>query len=621
MIVGLPSRYSRVRTSLAPSLRRWVVAALLTACTSLRLVSAAEVPLARFAPSDIGLCIEAEGLHQHVEAFLNGPLYERWRAFPPLAQWHDEQRAQLTKMNSVLKANLGLSWDDLRSRLFGRQWLLAVYPPASVSEEHGRTAPHGFLVLRAAEAPLLEKAVEKLLAALRKDDRYHRSSTAGFGNRSYTVHEFEDESKQPLFLVYDGDFGCLATDREKLEQVLARYSTTGDADSLESLADSAEYQAAAKTRPANSALRLFVQAKSWRSYYAMLLERDGEKGDDVARKFAEVWSHLKFLAADAELAPTLRIEIEAAWDDEGISDELRAFLAAQAKGEATAAAIPADCLAAVSGRLDIKKLADVMMAFQRQIAERHGRRVPTEAVLAARLAGGLGPGFTAYAVPGVAYAAKQTPAERAKVDGELRVVDRYWPVDWVVGFDTQPFLAGEPTLADTVDPLLRLGLVLAADAYNADRKPTARVVSSKVGELSISGLTGIGPFDRAGVFMAHNADRLWFAGSPEVLARAAEAKPRASLAENALYKQVRGSRSTGASQFLFINLQELRRTANAVVDAPPAWMALVKTEAAQKGVRELNTLLSLADAALLEAAVETEHARVSLAVGVAEAMP
>ena len=614
MIVGPCSSSPVVRRSIVSSIRRSVVAACLIAGASLRLASAAEVPLARFAPPDIGLCIEAEGLHEQVESFLHGPLYERWRAFPPLAQWHDQQRAQVTKMSAVLKANLGVSWDDLRSRLFGRQWLLAVYPPAALGEEQGRTVPHGFLLVRAAEAPLLEKAIQKLLAALRKDNRYHRSSTAGFGNRSFTVHEFEDESKQTLFLVYDGEFGCLATDRDKLEQVLARYAASGNVESLESLATSAEYQTAAKSRSAAAALRLFVQAKSWRPYYEMLLAREGDKAGDAARKFTEVWSHLKFLAADVELTPTLRIEIEAAWNDAGISDELRAFLAAQAQGEVTAAAIPADCLAAVSGRLDIKKLADVVMAIQRQIAERHGRRVPTEAVLAARLAGGLGPGFTAYAVPGVAYAAQETPSQRANVD-------RAWPVDWVVGFDTQPFSAGEPTLADTMDPLLRLGLVLAADAYNADRRPTARVVSSKVGDLAVSGLTGIGPFEQAGLFMAHNADRLWFAGSPEVLAAAAQAKPKASLESNKLYQLVRSPRSADASQFLFVNFQELRRTANAVVDAPPAWLALVNTDAAQKGVRELHTLLSLADVALLEAAVETQGARVSLAVGVDDSKP
>lgn len=614
MIAGCRVSYPIIRRSVASSIRRCLVAACLAAGASLRLAAAAEAPLARFAPPDIGLCIEAEGLHEQVESFLNGPLYKRWRAFPPLAQWHDQQRAQVAKMSAVLKANLGVSWDDLRSRLFGRQWLLAVYPPASLGEEQGRAVPQGFLLVRAAEAPLLEKAVEKLLAALRKDNRYHRSSTAGFGDRSFTVHEFEDESKQPLFLVYDGEFGCLATDRDKLEQVLARYAASGDAESPVSLAASAEYQAAAKSRSANAALQLFVQAKSWRPYYEMLLAREGEKANDAARKFTEVWSHLKFLTAAVELTPTLRIEIEAAWNDAGISDELRAFLAAQAQGEATAATIPADCLAAVSGRLDIKKLADVVMAIQRQIAERHGRRVPTEAVLAARLAGGLGPGFTAYAVPGAAYAATEAPAQRANVD-------RAWPVDWVVGFDTQPFLAGEPTLADTMDPLLRLGLVLAADAYNADRKPTARVVSSKVGDLAVSGLTGVGPFDEAGLFMAHNADRLWFAGSPEVLAAAAQAKPKASLESNALYQQVRSSQSPGAAQFLFVNLQELRRTANAVVDAPPTWLALVKTDAAQKGVRELDTLLSLADVALLEAAVETKRARVSLAIGVADSQP
>lgn len=94
MIVGPCSSSPVVRRSIVSSIRRSVVAACLIAGASLRLASAAEVPLARFAPPDIGLCIEAEGLHEQVESFLHGPLYERWRSFPPLAQWHDQQRGR-----------------------------------------------------------------------------------------------------------------------------------------------------------------------------------------------------------------------------------------------------------------------------------------------------------------------------------------------------------------------------------------------------------------------------------------------------------------------------------------------------------------------------------------------
>ena len=99
-----------------------------------------EESLARYIPADIGLCVEADGLHAKLESFLDGPLYKRWRAYPPLAVWHAEQNVHLEKLDAVLKSKLGVSWQALRSQLFGRQWALAVYPPLSVDDAKRRRA-------------------------------------------------------------------------------------------------------------------------------------------------------------------------------------------------------------------------------------------------------------------------------------------------------------------------------------------------------------------------------------------------------------------------------------------------------------------------------------------------
>ncbi|MGC3968212.1 MAG: hypothetical protein QM775_12825 [Pirellulales bacterium] len=503
-----------------------------------------------------------------------------------------------------------MSWDDLRSRLFGREWLLAVYPPDGEADDDDRRPPTGFLLLRAADAELLDQAVKKLLAVHRKEDRYRGSTKFERGDRSLEVHEFQDESGHSLFLCYEEDFGCLATSRAKLGDVLSRYLDSSDVRSAGSLAASAEYQAAAQSRAPDAALRIFVQARSWQPYYRRWLQQDAEKADAAARKIGEMWKYLKFFAADVTLHPTLRVDLQAAWDEESLSDEFRGVLKSLAAKASPAAEMPVDCLAAASGRIDLKRIADFVVAVQSRDAKRRGKSLPTEALLAARIAGGLGPGFTAYMTPAAAYS-----EHNKKSEGKVPDVG---PVEWVAGFDTQPLLAGEPTLADAFEPLIRLSLVLAADAYNAESAGKARVDTSRVGDLQMTGLTGIGPFVDAGFYVAHQSQRLWFSGSPGAIAAAAKGKPEKSLAENSLFQQVGNPRMQPVSQFLFVNLQEIRRTTDAVLAKSPAAFVALQSEPARRGLGEITSLLSLADAAVLEAAVGESDVRVSLAVTVSK---
>ncbi|MBL9081228.1 MAG: DUF3352 domain-containing protein [Planctomycetales bacterium] len=583
--------------------RKILLAAFVTSVLAPAVAFAAPT-LSRLVPADIGLCVEAEGLHAEVEEFLAGPLFERWRAFPPLAQWQAEQRAHLAKFNTALRSSIGVSWDDLRSRLFGREWLLAVYPPSSQAEIDEKRPPTGFLIVRAADEALLAQAVEKLLAAQRKSGKYAAASSAEFSGKSYAVHELKDDGGHSLYLVYQGEFGCLATSREKLEEVLDRHSRSSD-EKFDNLAASPGYVEARRRSSSEATLRLFVQAQSWQPFYQQWLQSEAKRGDAAARKVGEIWSYLRYVSADVVLNPTVRVDLHVAWDTRQLSVELRDVLKSKAGADSAASRIPADCLAAVCGKLDLKRAADLVVALAKSESERRGKAVPTEVLIGARLLGSLGPEFVAYAVPSGGRSASEEPRNVG-------------PVQWVVGFDTQPLLKGEPSLADAIDPIVRLGLILIADAYNAEAKAAAKIESTKIGDVQTTGITGIGPFSDAGFFVGRHDQRLWFGGTPQTIADAAAAKPSEVLEDQPLFQQLRGDRSSSASQFVFVNFLEVRGTVETLMaGAAAAAAANAPSDGAMGGLLELNALLSLADGAILEAELGEAEARLSLAVGVA----
>jgi hypothetical protein len=113
-------------------------------------------------PADVGLTVEARDLHSTLTNFFEGPVFRRWKQYPPLAKWNADQESQIKKLSEQLKRQLGVSWEDLRSRLFSRQWVLGVYPPRA-----GDRDPDGFLLVRAADADLLAQAAGKLFDAQR----------------------------------------------------------------------------------------------------------------------------------------------------------------------------------------------------------------------------------------------------------------------------------------------------------------------------------------------------------------------------------------------------------------------------------------------------------------------
>lgn len=569
-----------------------------------------EESLARYIPADVGLCVEADGLHAKLESFLDGPLYKRWRAYPPLAVWHAEQNVHLEKLDAVLKSKLGVSWQALRSQLFGRQWALAVYPPLSVDDAKRRRAPDGFVVLRAADSLVLEKAAEKLLEAKRADGDYIGESTLRFGGKSFIVHELKADDNR-IFIARDGDFGCLATNFDKLKQVFALYAGEASEEVAAAggaLAARSEYSAAQQRLAPAVAVRAFVPTRSWIPYYESLSASSSDGSRRDFERFVEFWTTLESLSAALELGSVTRLSLQASWSPAGLPKDVRDQIAALTGGRDAAATIPADSLAVVSAQLDMKKIAGLVMQFAQAEADRREKPLPTEAKLAARLAGGFGPGFVAYL----------TPARRAAGVDEAASAGGGLPVDWVVGLETRPLQPGEPDLATVLEPLIRVGFVLAAEAHNAEKKPTAGVVTEQVDDMQITGLTGLGGPADLGVFVGHHGERLWWGAAPEALAEAVKVDPKNSLGQSKLYRLMHDSRAGTVNQFVFLNFGGLRAAVGSLSTTPPVWLADLKKPAARGGVRELQALLSLADAALLEATIDGTGASAALALGIAE---
>lgn len=550
-----------------------------------------ELGLAQYVPAEVGLCVEGRGVSAAVSEFLDGPMYARWKNYPPLAAWHAEQGRQIEKLSQVLKQNLGVGWDDLRSRLFGRSWLLAVFPP-DLSGAAPAGPFDGFFLAEVEDAALLRQAADKLCELHRRDGRYVGHRAEKHGDRTFTVHELKSADGSSLFLTVDGNFGCVATRFDRLESVLRLYTA---ADRGASLGARAEYRDALAKLSPQAVLRAYLRPEVWP---LDVIASNKDKQPTEERLAVETWQALDSIAVALELGGSPRLEVHFAWQRDKLPEPIRGLVGAFAGGESPAASIPGDCLFAFSLQADLKRIASEVMNFVEAQATARGERLPAEAVIAGRLIGTLGPNAVGYVVP-------------AKPGDE-----RPLPIDWALGVDTQPMVAGEASPAEVLDPLVRMVMILAADAHNASRPPTAKVETVEIDQLRMTGLTGLGPSADLGVFTARVGGRLWAGGSPQTLARGAKPGSPESLATAASYRRVHNPRLDDARQFAYVNFAAVRRSLDEVVTAPPAWLAPLSSPAAQPQIRELRSLLSLLDAAVLEAAVADNGLRVSLAMTV-----
>src|SRR5262249_30619155 len=116
--------------------RAWIAAIYLVVAgpVACGLASAAEAPaadLSQYVPSDIGLTVEGRDLHAGRRVAGAGPVWARGQNFPASAGGQAEQGKHVGRFSAELKRHLGIGWNDLRSRLFGRRGVVGFFPPQS----------------------------------------------------------------------------------------------------------------------------------------------------------------------------------------------------------------------------------------------------------------------------------------------------------------------------------------------------------------------------------------------------------------------------------------------------------------------------------------------------------
>ena len=116
--------------------------------------------LTRLVPADAGLCLTLEDAATHADRFLASPLFARLREYPPLAEWRREHGTPLKRIAGDVSRQLGVEVDDAWRRAFGRQTVLAVWPPAADQKE----GP-GLLLVEADDAELLSRLVAGIRSA------------------------------------------------------------------------------------------------------------------------------------------------------------------------------------------------------------------------------------------------------------------------------------------------------------------------------------------------------------------------------------------------------------------------------------------------------------------------
>jgi hypothetical protein len=551
-------------------------------------------------PADVGLTVEARDLHSTLTNFVDGPVFRRWKQYPPLAKWSTDQESQIKKLSQQLKRQLGVSWEDLRSRLFSRQWVLGIYPPRA-----GDRDPDGFLLVRAADADLLAQAAGKLFDAQRVEGKYLGSSTVKFGDKSFTIHELKAEQDHSIFLTYDGVFGALAVRRETLDRVLKL--AAGVDTSTPTLADDETYRSAMQRVSPEAVLRSYARPRAWipQAYSNSSDSSESAVTMSTEQKLVlDVIRATNYVVAAVDLKETPRLEVHVGWESARLPEMVREVVVGlRGEGPSSAASVPADALLALASSIDAKRLTEALTKAATDEAVRRSESLPMEALIGLRLLGSLGPRGMLYVTP-----------PRAADPPRARLM----PVDWVVGVDTQSIGVGPIALVDTLDPLLRTIMSLAADVLNSRGIGRAKIETIIADPLTVTGLTGLGPNADGGVFVARQSGRLWCGSSPASLVDGATLGPKSSLEADPQYQRVRNPRFESPDHFVYLNLVALRGLLDQLADVSPAWVPAEKSEQFTGGMRETRKLLSLVDGVLVEAEFTTGGAAVSIAVAVDE---
>jgi hypothetical protein len=550
--------------------------------------------LASLVPDDVGLTIELRDVAAHWERFQAGELCSRWRNFPPLAAFLARSAGERAGVSARFEELFGLSLRDLRNQVFGRDVLFAVWPP----DRPGSDGP-ALLLVEAPDAPLLRQVVDRFVEQRKQAGKLKEARELEFGGRTITVYQIEGQANRPaVFLAAWNELGVMTTSGPILERVLKARSLP--ADDRVGLAALAGYRAGSKRLNPAACLRAFVNPGPWNN----LMGADPARTPQLPRLRQAVvatWQASDYLVASVDIGERFEAEAFLAFDDAKLPLPVREVLASAGGGCELFEKVPDDALIALLGRLDVGQL---VQSFARGDLQPWSGRPPPSLALAGVLAvaSGLGKDVALYVLP-----------PKTEADGQP------WPIDWLIGLQTQPVEPDSPNLGEALDPLVRAALRFAVQNDRLRRPDSlARVASTERDGLRITSVEGMG--QRAPRVLYTQRGGLVWAGTSTARLVAAAGGAAGSRAQAHRLQPLLNPRVGRPSDLLFVDLAGLER----LLDKPASAEMLsaakgLDPSATRRRLDELGDLLKLGDKLVAQVAIDSAGVGVALHVSLDEA--
>ncbi|HXT58970.1 MAG TPA: hypothetical protein VN699_10050, partial [Pirellulales bacterium] len=384
---------------------------------------------------DVGLCIETDGLAEHLLRFADGPLYQRLTHFPPLARSVGENGPKIALALGEFQKRFGASPLDVWAGILGGRALFAVWPPTGESQN----GP-ALLLVEAKDGELLDHLLDKFVTLQRSAGKLQKTWMLTHGGRPSTVHRFgSDENGDQLYLTSVGKLGIAANSEALIRDTFALISREGA--TRRPLSEFSGYVAGNGRLSPQIAIRLFVNPRPWDAGLLADFQRKAPESDDAQFQKAviETWRATEYVTAGLQLDSDATLEAFAAWNASALPGPLRETAESVGGRAVLVDHVPGDALAAVAGRVDFGRLAWRFGLLGPLLKKTAGRdavpAAPPERLLLGSLAQGIGPNFGAYLV--------------VRPTGDAGALESPLPLDWVAGLETRPLEPGDarPSLA------------------------------------------------------------------------------------------------------------------------------------------------------------------------------
>ncbi len=268
----LPATNPKGRRTLVRSWTRRSACVALTIAASLaaRSVVADSPPAAdallSLVPADASLVLTFEGLRDHARSIGASRLAADFRRLPAVRAWLESERYRhLERACEEIERSLDVKLADLRDKVLGDAVVLVVRlaPDAPPDPSQAR----GLLLLRAADATLMERLIATINKAQRGSGELARLGERRRGGTTYHAREFPDGSGRPpeWYVTYpDGTF-AFSNSEDLIRGVIDRKGprgAEGGGEAAPSLGESPKLQGVRRMLPEHPLARLYVDPRT-----------------------------------------------------------------------------------------------------------------------------------------------------------------------------------------------------------------------------------------------------------------------------------------------------------------------------------------------------------------------